>query len=79
MVGWARVIANLLAPGGRLYLRDGHPMLMTLDDTRSDQQLVVTYPYFGDAQPQQWEQDTSYVGEVGAVQSSALLVAALVE
>ena len=69
MAEWARVVADLLAPGGRLYLRDGHPMLMTLDDTRSDQQLVVTYPYFGEAQPQRWEQDTSYVGEAGAVTS----------
>jgi len=66
---WARVVADLLAPGGRLYLRDGHPMLMTLDETRGDQQLVMTYPYFGGADPLRWEEETSYVGEAGAVAS----------
>lgn len=66
---WAAVVADLLAPGGRLYLRDSHPMLMTLDETRGDQQLVVTHPYFGGAGPKRWEDDTSYVGEAGAVTS----------
>jgi SAM-dependent methyltransferase len=69
MARWAEVVAALLAPGGRLYLRDGHPLLMTLDETRGDQQLVVTHPYFGDAHPKRWEDDTSYVGEAGAVTS----------
>ena len=27
---WAEVVATLLKPGGRLYLRDAHPMLYTL-------------------------------------------------
>jgi SAM-dependent methyltransferase len=69
MARWAQVVAALLAPGGRLYLRDGHPLLMTLDETRGDQRLVVTHPYFGDAHPKRWEDDTSYVGEAGAVTS----------
>lgn len=66
---WAQVVAELLAPGGRLYLRDAHPMLMTLDETRSDHQLVLTHPYFGDEEPQRWDDDTSYAGEAGAVTS----------
>ncbi len=69
MARWATVVAALLAPGGRLYLRDGHPMLMTLDETRDDQQLVVTHPYFGGSEPKRWEDDTSYVGEAGAISS----------
>jgi SAM-dependent methyltransferase len=69
MARWAQVVAALLAPGGRLYLRDGHPLLMTLDETRSDQQLVVTHPYFGGPEPKRWEDDTSYVGAAGAVAS----------
>jgi SAM-dependent methyltransferase len=67
MARWAQVVAALLAPGGRLYLRDGHPMLMTLDEAREDRQLVVTHPYFGGAGPTRWEEDSSYVGEAGAV------------
>jgi SAM-dependent methyltransferase len=69
MARWAQVVAQLLAPGGRLYLRDGHPLLMTLDEAREDRQLVVTHPYFGGAGPTRWEEDSSYVGEPGAVAS----------
>jgi SAM-dependent methyltransferase len=45
--GWARVVAALLRPGGRLYVRDGHPMLNTLHDGIDDDVLRVTLPYFG--------------------------------
>jgi SAM-dependent methyltransferase len=50
IAGWARVVAGLLRPGGRLYLRDAHPMLMTLDHERTDDLLVVGEPYF-EAEP----------------------------
>ena len=40
---WATVIADLLRPGGRFFVREGHPMLDTLSDTRSDDLLVVHY------------------------------------
>jgi len=43
---WAAVVAGLLRPGGRLFMREGHPMLDTLSDTRPDDLLVVHYPYF---------------------------------
>ncbi len=43
---WAQVVSALLRPGGRLFLREGHPMLMTLSDPRPDGLLVVEYPYF---------------------------------
>ena len=69
MTRWAQVVAALLAPGGRLYLRDGHPTLMTLDETREDQRLVVTHPYFGGTEPKRWEDTSSYAGEPGAVTS----------
>jgi SAM-dependent methyltransferase len=69
MARWARVVASLLAPGGRLYLRDGHPLLMTLDETREDQQLVITHPYFGGPEPKRWEDASSYTGEAGAITS----------
>ena len=42
---WAAVVRGLLAPGGRLFLREGHPMMWSLDDDRDDL-LVVRYPYF---------------------------------
>ena len=42
---WAAVVRGLLAPGGRLFLREGHPMMWALDEDRDDL-LVVRYPYF---------------------------------
>jgi SAM-dependent methyltransferase len=42
---WGRVVADLLRPGGRLFIRDGHPMLHALD-ADDDGRLVVTDPYF---------------------------------
>jgi len=42
---WAHTVADLLRPGGRLFLREGHPMLWALDEERTDV-LAVGYPYF---------------------------------
>jgi SAM-dependent methyltransferase len=43
---WARVVAALLRPGGRLFIREAHPMLWTLADPRPDGLVVVEFPYF---------------------------------
>jgi SAM-dependent methyltransferase len=43
---WASVVGGLLRPGGRLFMREGHPMLFALADPRPDGLLVVEYPYF---------------------------------
>jgi SAM-dependent methyltransferase len=58
---WARVVAALLRPGGRLFIRDGHPMLFTLEDPRDDGLLAVRYPYFEQAEPQVWDDAGTYV------------------
>ncbi|NJC86353.1 class I SAM-dependent methyltransferase [Planosporangium mesophilum] len=58
---WAQVVSALLRPGGRLFLRDGHPMLGTLADARDDGLLVVEYPYFERPEPLVWDQDGTYV------------------
>jgi 2-polyprenyl-3-methyl-5-hydroxy-6-metoxy-1,4-benzoquinol methylase len=52
IVCWARVVSALLEPGGRLFVRELHPVLYTLDDERDDELLVVRYPYFNTAEPQ---------------------------
>jgi SAM-dependent methyltransferase len=44
---WARVVTELLAPGGFLYLVEGHPFAQVLDDATG---LVVTRDYF-DSRP----------------------------
>lgn len=57
---WAGVVAALLRPGGRLYVREGHPMLWALDDDASDG-LRITYPYFETIEPLVFDEDTTYV------------------
>ncbi|WP_432988267.1 class I SAM-dependent methyltransferase [Dactylosporangium sp. CA-233914] len=58
---WAAVVAGLLRPGGRLFIREGHPMMWSIDETREDRALVVTFPYFEQAEPLVWTDDTTYV------------------
>lgn len=42
---WAATVASLLRPGGRLFLREGHPSLWAIDEVHTDH-LRVGYPYF---------------------------------
>ncbi len=58
---WASVVSDLLRPGGRLFIREGHPMLWTLDDERSDELLVVKYPYFEQDSPMVFDTEGTYV------------------
>jgi SAM-dependent methyltransferase len=48
---WAAVVAQLLAPGGRLFLREGHPVLWSLDENRGDGVLALDFPYFERNEP----------------------------
>ncbi|MFZ0324400.1 MAG: methyltransferase [Actinomycetes bacterium] len=56
---WAQVVGRLLRPGGRLFIREGHPMLWALDETREG--LVVGYPYFERPEPLVDDQGGTYV------------------
>jgi SAM-dependent methyltransferase len=58
---WAGVVGALLRPGGRLFLREGHPMLWALADPRPDGLLVVEYPYFEREEPVVWTEGGTYV------------------
>ncbi len=61
---WAGVVAALLAPGGRLFIREGHPVLWALDYERTDDLLVLAYPYVETADAFVDVSEGSYV-EVG--------------
>ena len=67
---WARVVASLLKPGGRLLIRDGHPMLYSLSDARPDGLLTVEFPYFESAGVE-FTEATTYEGDGGPVASPA--------
>ncbi len=58
---WADVVAGLLSPGGRLFIREGHPMLWSLSDSSPDGRIVVDYPYFQREQPDVFVEEGTYV------------------
>lgn len=57
---WAGVVAGLLRPGGRLFLREGHPILWAMDETLDDD-LHLRFPYFEQPEPLAWDDDSTYV------------------
>ncbi|MFT4136875.1 class I SAM-dependent methyltransferase [Microbacterium sp.] len=58
---WAAQVAALLRGGGLFYIRDGHPMLDAIDETRDE--LVLRYRYFGDGRPRRWDEPGTYIGD----------------
>ncbi len=58
---WAEVVAGLLRPGGRLFIRDSHPMLDTLDRDETSGFLHPVWPYFETPQPEVWDDAVTYV------------------
>jgi SAM-dependent methyltransferase len=57
---WAGAVAALLAPGGRLFLREGHPMLWAIDEHRTDG-VYVGAPYFERPEPYVDDDGGTYV------------------
>ena len=57
---WADVVTGLLRPGGRLFLREGHPMLWAIDPDRQDA-LAVEYSYFEQPEPDLFDEPGTYV------------------
>ncbi len=57
---WADVVAQMLRPGGRLFIREGHPVLWSIDETREDA-LDLRYAYFERAEPDVFENESTYV------------------
>jgi SAM-dependent methyltransferase len=57
---WARTVRSLLRPGGRLFIREGHPVLWSVDDERDDV-LALRYPYFEHQEPLIFTEPGTYV------------------
>jgi len=55
---WAQVVAGLLRPGGRLFLREAHPVLWALAE---DGTLALDYPYFETVEPMVFDEAGTYV------------------
>jgi SAM-dependent methyltransferase len=63
IAAWARVVADVLAPGGRLYFAEGHPSLYMLEQADAAGPIVPTYDYFQGAAPLVSHSDRSYSGD----------------
>ena len=51
---------RVLEPGGRLFVREGHPMLWSIDESVPDA-VTVGYPYFEAPDPLDLEEPGTYV------------------
>jgi SAM-dependent methyltransferase len=58
---WAQVVADLLRPGGRLFIREGHPVLWAVHDPLSEGKLVLEYSYVEQEEPLIWDEGGTYV------------------
>lgn len=58
---WADTVATLLRPGGRLFLRDVHPMLDALEPLPDCGHLTPSGPYFERPEPVVWDEAATYV------------------
>lgn len=59
---WANVVADLLKPGGFLFIREGHPMLWSIGDSNANRDLVIELDYF-EGQAFEDNEDETYSGE----------------
>jgi SAM-dependent methyltransferase len=58
---WARTVRSLLRPGGRLHLREGHPVLWSLDYDRDDDLIALKTTYFEQPAPMVYDEPYTYV------------------
>lgn len=59
---WAKVVSSLLRPGGFLFIREGHPMLWSIGDSKPSGDLVVELDYF-EGQAFESNEEETYAGE----------------
>jgi SAM-dependent methyltransferase len=60
---WAGIVASLLAPGGFLYLLEGHPAALMLDQKEKSDPLAVSFPYFKTDGPLIFNSSKTYAGD----------------
>lgn len=72
---WAYVVAGFLKPGGLFYIREGHPVLWSIDYEREDEELVIGFPYFETAEPMRFDdEDTTYMGDGSKLDNTTIYV-----
>lgn len=63
---WARVVCSLLKPGGRLYLLEGHPAFLQLDETADGLRIGFDWRTPED-KPLTTQEETSYTGDTAKI------------
>jgi len=58
---WAAVVSALLRPGGRLFLREGHPVVFALDQSSRSGELRLIDSYFESTAPVEVTTEGTYV------------------
>jgi 2-polyprenyl-3-methyl-5-hydroxy-6-metoxy-1,4-benzoquinol methylase len=58
---WAQTVAGLLKPGGRLFIREGHPMMWALEGSDHGDLVALAYPYFETKEPMVFDEGGTYV------------------
>ena len=58
---WASVVAGLLRPGGRLHLREGHPVLWAAAEPDGTGAVRLEFPYFERSEALVWDDGSTYV------------------
>ncbi len=66
IAGWAKVVSSLLKPGGRLYLLEGHPFIMLLDETTPELRPAYDWRTPSD-QPVTMDTPTTYTGDTDII------------
>jgi len=64
---WARIVAQLLKPGGFLYLLEGHPTALLFDQKKAEDPLTLGWPYFEHAEPYVIDEPGTYANKGAAL------------
>lgn len=59
---WAEVVSNLLKPGGFLFIRESHPMLWSVGESRPNGDIAIDLYYF-EGQAFEESEEQTYAGE----------------
>lgn len=66
---WGKTVAKMLKPGGRVYLADGHPTMLQMEEEKG--RLVPQYPWRTDPNsPLRFNEEISYTGDAMPEDSS---------
>lgn len=71
IVGWAKIAASFVRPGGHFYLRDVHPSFEIYDDNPKTPGLHVIYDYFGNNEPIHFTEEGNYADPKAPIASEA--------